>query len=389
MKSIARIEAALSRAVETREVPGVVAMAATEGEILYEGAFGLRDLASGPEMTRGTVFRIASMTKAVTSVAAMQLVEQGKLQLDQPIGAVLPELASPQVLEGFDPSGELRLRPAKRPITLRHLLTHTAGFGYEFFSTQLMRYLEATGAPSMLTGKLAALNMPLLFDPGERWEYGINTDWVGRAVEAVSGTSLDAYFRAHIFAPLGMTDTGFALTPDQQARLAGVHQRQSDGSLSPVAMPIADREFFSGGGGLLSTGRDYLNFLQMLLHQGRFGTVALLRPETVALMGQNHIGDLSAGVIKAAMPQISNDVDLFPGTRCGHGLGFMINPEPGPNGRSAGTLTWAGAFNTYYWIDPQRRVTGVILTQILPFADDRAVRLYGQFERSVYNALQN
>jgi methyl acetate hydrolase len=331
----AQIDAVLSREVEAKGVPGVVALAAADGGVVYEGAFGSRDLAVGPAMTLDTVFRIASMTKAVTSVAAMQLVEQSKLELDKPIGAVVPELASAQVLEGFDSAGAPRLRPAKRPITLRHLLTHTAGFGYEFFSTEVLRYLEVTGAPSVFTGRLAALDMPLLFDPGERWAYGINTDWVGRTVEAVSGTPLDAYFRERIFAPLNMTDTGFALTGDQQARLAGVHQRRPDGSLEPVAMPAADREFSSGGGGLLSTGRDYLNFLRMLLHQGRFGAVQLLRPETVALMSQNHIGDLSAGVIKAAMPQISNDVDLFPGMTCRHGLGFLISPEPGPNGRSA------------------------------------------------------
>jgi CubicO group peptidase (beta-lactamase class C family) len=385
----AQIDAVLSRAVGAKGVPGVVALAAADSGVVYEGAFGSRDLSVGPPMTLDTVFRIASMTKAVTSVAAMQLVEQHKLELDEPIGTVLPELASPQVLEGFDGAGAPRLRPAKRPITLRHLLTHTAGFGYEFFSPEVMRYAQKTGAPSIFTGKLAALTMPLLFDPGDRWAYGINTDWVGRAVEAVSGIPLDAYFQERIFAPLSMTDTGFSLSANQQARLATVHERQSDGALKPVAVPVVEREFLSGGGGLLSTGRDYLNFLQMLLHQGRFGNAQLLRPETVVLMSQNHIGDLVAGVIRASMPQFSNDVDLFPGTRCGHGLGFMINPEPGPNGRDTGTLTWAGAFNSYYWIDPRKRVTGAILTQILPFADCRAVRLYGQFERGVYNALQN
>jgi CubicO group peptidase (beta-lactamase class C family) len=389
MKSVARIDAALRRSADAAEVPGVVAMAAIDSGVVYEGAFGSRDLVVGPAITLDTIFRIASMTKAVTSVAAMQLVEQHKLDLDEPIGAVVPELASPQVLEGFDSAGAPRLRPAKRPITLRHLLTHTAGFGYEFFSSEVMRYVQETGGPSILAGKLAALNMPLLFDPGDRWVYGINTDWVGRAVETVSGIPLDAYFQEHIFAPLNMTDTGFSLSADQQARLVSVHERQSDGALKPLAMPVADREFLSGGGGLLSTGRDYLSFLQMLMHQGRFGDTKLLQPETVALMSQNHIGDLSAGVIKAAMPQISNDFDLFPGTRCGHGLGFMISPEPGPNGRDAGTLTWAGAFNSYYWIDPRKRVTGVILTQILPFADQEAVKLYGEFEKAVYNALQN
>jgi methyl acetate hydrolase len=215
METLAAIDAVLDRAAEAKEVPGVVAMAATDDRILYEGAFGLRDLAKGPAMTCDTVFRIASMTKAVTSVAAMQLVEQGKLRLGEPIGNLLPELTSPQVLEGFDTSGAPRLRPAKGPITLRHPLTHTAGFGYEFWNPELMR---VSGMPSLRSGKLAALRMPLVFDPGERWEYGINIDLVGRAVEIVSGQSLDAYLSEHIFTPLGMTDTGFFLSPGQEAR---------------------------------------------------------------------------------------------------------------------------------------------------------------------------
>jgi methyl acetate hydrolase len=387
VQSLARIDAALSRAAEAKEVPGVVALAATETGVMYEGAFGLRDIVAGPTMTRDSVFRIASMTKAVTSVAAMQLVEQGKLQLDTPIGNILPELAASQVLEGFDSSGAPRLRLAKRPITLRHLLTHTAGFGYEVWNPELIRYVTATGMPSLMTGKLAALRLPLVFDPGERWEYGINIDWIGRAVEAVAGQSLDAYFSAHIFAPLGMTDTGFVPSADQASRLVRVHRRGAEGSLEPITMEMPQREFFSGGGGLLSTGRDYLAFLQMLLHQGRFNGAELLRPATVALMGQNQIGDLPLGMMKTAMPELSNDVDLFPGVRCGHGLASVINAQQGPNGRSAGTLTWAGLFNSYYWIDPQKHVTGVILTQILPFADDRAVRLYGEFERGVYDAM--
>jgi methyl acetate hydrolase len=389
MQPIARIDAVLSRAAEAEEVPGVVATAATESGILYEGAFGLRDLAGGQAMTLDTVFRIASMTKAVTSVAAMQLVERGKLQLDQPIGNVLPELAAPQVLEGFDSAGAPRLRPPRRPVTLRHLLTHTAGFGYEMWDPELIRYVNVTGAPSVLTGKLASLRLPLVFDPGERWEYGINTDWVGRAVESVAGKSLDAYCQAHIFAPLGMTDTGFVPSADQAARLARVHRRGLDGSLEPITMEPPQREFISGGGGLLSTGRDYLRFLQMLLHQGRLNGAEVVRPDTVGLMAQNQIGDIELGIMRTAMPELSNDVDLFPDIRCGHGLASVINMQPGAHGRSAGTMTWAGLFNSYYWIDPQKRVTGVILTQILPFADPDVVRLYGEFESGVYNALQN
>jgi CubicO group peptidase (beta-lactamase class C family) len=385
----AQVDAVLRRATEAKEVPGVVAVAATDKGTFYEGAFGTRDLANGPEMTPDSIFRLASMTKAVTSTATMQLVEQGRLQLDQPIGNVLPELAAPQVLEGFDDSGAPRLRPAKRPITLRHLLTHTAGFGYETWDPDLIRYVKVSGTPSTSTGKLASLRLPLVFDPGDRWEYGINIDWAGRAVEAVSGQPLEVYFREHIFAPLGMRDTDYVISSAQQSRLVTVHQRKPDGSLEPTPAPDPPwREFWSGGGGLYSTGRDYLVFLQMLLNQGRFNGAQLLRPETVALMGRNQIGDINAGILKTAMPPRSNDVDFFPGIPCKWGLGYMINTEPGPNGRSGESLTWAGIFNTYYWLDPQKHVAGVILTQILPFADHKAVRLYGEFESAVYDALK-
>jgi methyl acetate hydrolase len=383
-----QIDAVLRRATEVKEVPGVVALAANDKGVIYEGAFGTRDLAKGPAMTLDTIFRLASMTKAVTSVAAMQLVEQGKLQLDQPVGNILPELSAPQVLDGFDDSGAPRLRPAKRPITLRHLLTHTAGFGYEVWDPLLIRYVKASGTPSGTTGKLASLRLPLVFDPGERWEYGINLDWVGRTVEAVSGLPLEVYFRQHIFAPLGMSDTDYVISAAQRSRLVSVHQRKEDGSLEPIAPPDPPwREFWSGGG-LYSTGRDYLVFLQMLMHQGRFNGAQLLRPQTVALMGQNQIGDIRAGILKTAIPERSNDVDFFPGMPCKWGLGYMITPQPGPNGRSAGSVTWAGIFNTYYWLDPQKRIAGVFLTQILPFADHKAVALYGEFESGVYGGLK-
>jgi methyl acetate hydrolase len=384
-----QIDAVLRQAVEAKEVPGVVAIAANDKGVIYEGAFGTRNLAQGAAMTPDTIFRIASMTKAATSVAAMQLVEQGKLQLDQPIGSVLPELSAPQVLEGFDDAGAPRLRLAKRPITLRHLLTHTAGFGYEFLNADLIRYVKVSGTPSGSTGKLASLRMPLVFDPGERWEYGINLDWVGRAVEAVSGLPLEVYFRQRIFAPLGMVDTDYVVSSAQQSRLVSVHQRKENGSLEAIEPKDPPwREFWSGGGGLYSTGRDYLMFLQMLMHQGRFNGVQLLRPQTVAIMGQNQIGDIRAGVAKTAMPERSNDFDFFPGMVCKWGLGYMLTPQPGSNGRSAGSLTWAGIFNTYYWLDPQKRIAGVYLTQILPFADPKALALYGEFESGIYGALK-
>jgi len=384
-----QIDAALRRATDAKDVPGVVAVAANDKGVIYEGAFGTRNLAQGPTMTLDTIFRLASMTKAVTSVAAMQLVEQGRLQLDQPIGGVLPELSAPQVLEGFDDAGAPRLRPAKRPITLRHLLTHTAGFGYEFDNADLVRYVKATNTPPTSSGKLASLRLPLAFDPGERWQYGINIDWAGRAVEAASGMPLEVYFRQHIFAPLGMSDTDYAISATQRSRLVSVHQRKEDGTLEPTEPKDPPwREFWGGGGGLYSTGRDYLVFLQMLMHQGRFNGAQLLRPQTVALMGQNQIGDITAGLWKTTNNQLTNDLDLFPGIPCKWGLGYMINTLPGPNGRSAGSVTWGGIFNTYYWLDPQKRIAGVFMTQILPFGDHKAVALGGEFERGIYGGLK-
>jgi len=388
-QSRARIDSVLRQAVDAKDVPGVVAMAANDKGLVYEGAFGTRELGKGPEMTLDTVFRIASMTKAITSVAAMQLVEQGKLKLEEPVPNIDPALGSPQVLEGFDASGAPKLRPAKRPITLRHLLTHTAGFSYEIWDANMVRYVKVSGMPSTATGKVASIRMPLVFDPGDKWEYGVNIDWAGRLVESISGQTLDAYFRDKIFAPLGMKDSGYVTSAEQRARQARVHQRGADGALvpQPLETPFTP-EFWSGGGPLYSTAPDYLAFLQMLLHGGSYKGAQVLRPETVALMGKNHIGDLPAGILKTESPARSNDVDFFPGAQIRWGLGYMLNMQPGPNGRSAGTVSWGGIFNTYYWLDPTKRVTGLIMTQILPFADPRTLKVYGQFESGINNAVK-
>ncbi|HEY2996472.1 MAG TPA: serine hydrolase domain-containing protein [Methylomirabilota bacterium] len=385
-----QIDGVLRQAVDAREVAGVVAMAATDKRLLYEGTFGARALDQGPAMTLDSLFRIASMTKAITSVAAMQLVEQGKLKLDEPVPNIDPALGSPQVLEGFDTTGAPRLRPAKRPITLRHLLTHTAGFSYDLWDPSTGRYIKAAGLPPRATGKVASIRQPLVFDPGDRWLYGINTDWTGRLVESASGQPLDAYFRDRIFTPLGMKDSGFQPSPEQRARQARLHTRQADGSLvlQPLESVPATPEFWSGGGPLYSTGRDYLTFLQMLLHGGTVNGVRLLKPETVAEMNRNSTGSIPCGVLKTENPALSNDVDLFPGAPLRWGLGYMLNVNEGPNGRSAGTLSWGGLFNTYYWLDPARKVTGLIMTQVLPFADPRVLKLYGRFESAVYEALK-
>ncbi len=375
----------LANSVAEGDVPGVVALAADDNGLIYAGAFGERELGSGVEMTLDTVCWIASMTKAVTSVSAMQLVEQGRLSLDDPLAGVLPRLGSVQVLEGFDAAGAPRLRAPKRPITLRHLLTHTAGFSYDIWNADIGRYVAHAGLPGIIECKDAALTTPLVCDPGERWEYGINLDYVGKAVEAVSGQSLANYMREHIFQPLGMSDSGFVIGAEQRTRLASVHVRNEDGSLTPIALEVPQEpEFFMGGGGLYSTGPDYLRFLQMLLGGGSLEGVQVLRSETVAEMMRNHIGDLPAGVLRTVLPGSSNDHDPYPGMPIRWGLGFMITTETTPAGRSPGSVAWAGLANTYYWIDPTRRITGVILSQILPFVDARVVDLYANFERAIY-----
>src|SRR5205823_9825421 len=295
MQSKAQIDQILRQKCEAKEIPGVVAMAATGNEVIYQGAFGKRDLGKDDAMTADSVFWIASMTKAITTAAGMQLVEQGKLSLDEPIGKLLPDLASPQVLEGFDASGNPTLRPAKGQITLRQLMTHTAGFVYELWSGDKATYLEKTGTPGITTCQNAALKTPLAHDPGTRWDYGTNIDFVGKAVEAVSGQRLDAYLRDHLFQPLGMTDTGFKIGDAQRARLlVAVHARGEDGSLAPVPFEIEqDPEFHMGGGGLYGTAGDYIRFTQMILNKGSGNGNQVLKPETVAMMGQNHIGELN------------------------------------------------------------------------------------------------
>jgi CubicO group peptidase (beta-lactamase class C family) len=257
-----------------------------------------------------------------------------------------------------------------------------------FWIASMTKALTSVAAMQLVERGALALDAPLIFEPGTRWEYGINTDWVGQAIEAVSGQTLDGYFRAHIFAPLGMSDTAFLLTPEQRARLATVHQRQADGSLTPTdfGLPRAP-EIFGGGGGLHSSARDYLTFTRMLLGGGRLGEAGLLHPEMVAQMARNQIGDLTVGVMRSDVPERSNDADFFPGMTKKWGLGFLINTADAPSGRRAGSLTWGGLGNTYFWIDPTRGVSGVILTQILPFVDPAALQLYAGIERALYDAL--
>lgn len=382
------IDPLLRQAVEQGAVPGVVAMATDRNDTIYAGAFGERIKGSGPAMTADTVVWIASMTKAITGLAAMQLVERGLLDLNGPASRVLPELGKVQVLQGFDTAGEPVLRAPTRPITLRHLLTHTAGFGYEIWNDEIGRYQEKTGTPGITTCENAALKTPLLFEPGERWNYGINIDFAGKMVEAVSGQTLGQYLKQNVFDPLGMADTAFKIRPDMRERLAKIHERKDDGTLAPVDIEIPQEpEFEMGGGGLYGTVGDYLKFVRMMLNQGRVGARQVLKPETVAAMSKNQMGDCRVTLLKTEMAGLSNDAEFFPGMEKTWGLSFMINTQPAPTGRSAGSLAWAGLANTYYWIDQAKGVGGVYATQILPFADIKSLPLFLDFETAVYRNL--
>lgn len=387
-RSTTLIDKAMADVAAAGRLPGFVAAAADAEGVTYCSAFGQRASGRAERMTTDTVFRIASMTKAITGAAAMQMVEQGKLSLDAPARDVLPFLAETQVLDGFDSAGQPILRAPRGTITLRNLLTHTAGFVYDTWNADLNRHAKATGLPAARTGKLAALTAPLGFDPGQRWEYGINIDMAGRMVEVVSGLDLEEYFQRHIFAPLGMKDTSFIQRPEWDARLATLHAREADGSLKPLDVPpVQSREFFPGGGGLFSTAPDYIRFLRALMNGGELDDARILRPETVALMGQNHIGELNVQPMPSQIPHLSNDFEVFPGMEKKWGLTFLINTKDGPHGRSAGSLAWAGLNNTYYWLDPVKKVAGVFMAQILPFGDPHVLGALDSFEAAVYETL--
>ncbi|HEY1239822.1 MAG TPA: serine hydrolase domain-containing protein [Bryobacteraceae bacterium] len=384
--SASGLDETLRDSMQRRKIPAVAAMVATADKTTYSGAFGKRDSASGVNLQPDSIFAIASMTKAITSTAALQLVERGKLTLDEPAAKHLPELGKPNVLQGFDSAGKPILRPATKPVTLRNLMTHTSGFAYDTWDADILRYTSQAGG-AIAPGTVAPL-VPLAFEPGTRWQYGYGLDWTGRLVETVSGQTLEQYFQTNIMQPLGMKDTGFILPPDKFDRLVSVYTRQSDGSLkeNPRTMP-APPKAFNGGGGLYSTASDYVRFMQMILHDGRGnGKEQILQAKTVQMMKSNQVGAIRAGVLKTARPALSSDVDFHPGATDKYTFGFLMNPTAYEGGRSAGSLAWAGIYNTYYWIDPKRALCAVVMMQFLPFADKEGVGLLGDFERAVYRA---
>ena len=382
LSGAANLDETLRSGIAQRKIPAAVGMAASERGMLYSGAFGTRD-SSGVPVAADSIFAIASMTKAITTVAALQLVEQGKVKLDEPVSEYLPQLGKAEVLDGFDEASKPRLRPARTPVTLKHLLTHTSGICYDIWDPDMFRYT------SQMKRAVPAVP-PLMFEPGTRWQYGMGVDWAGRLVEAVSGKNLEEYFQANILGPLEMRDTSYLLPASKFERLVTDYARQADGSLkqNPRVPPRVPKEF-NGGGGLFSTAGDYVRFMQMILGKGRGSNqVRILQPKTVESMEINQIGPATAGKMKSYRPNLSSDVDIQPGASEKWGLGFLINTTAYDGGRSAGSLAWAGLLNTFFWIDPKRSLCAVLLMQFLPFVDREAVGLLGDFERAVYGNLR-
>jgi CubicO group peptidase (beta-lactamase class C family) len=374
----AGVDDALRQSMTSNSIPGVVAFATNRERILYRGAFGVADLETKRPMADDAMFRIASMTKAITSTAAMQLIEQKRFTLDDPVEKYLPDFAKLQVFESFDSAtGAYRLRPAAKSVTVRHLFTHTSGLAYNFTSP-IVRDFKPRDGERYAIG-------PLLFEPGDRWLYSTSTDQLGRLVEAVSGQSLTDYFRANIFTPLKMPDTHYNIPADKHARLVALHRHRPDGSMVKEAnQPPTTLPVIIGGGGLTSTASDYIRFVRMILNDGALEGARIVSADTVAAMSRNQIGALGVPAVKTAMPERSADFSFVDDGRDKWGLGFLIAAAAKPGGPSAGSLSWAGINNTYYWIDRSRGIAGVVLMQFLPFADKNALSLYDTFQRAIY-----
>jgi CubicO group peptidase (beta-lactamase class C family) len=377
----AAIETLLESAVANGVAPGFTAAVATPQGV-QPFAAGARAVGDSTPMDASTIFWIASCTKGIVSACALQMVERGLLDLDEPVGRLIPQLAKPRVLTGVDPSGEASFRPAGRPITLRMLLTHTCGLAYNIFHADLERHLGATGQTMADTG---CAGMPLVCEPGEAWQYGTGIDVAGLMIEAATGLDLGEVLAETLLDPLGMADTTFDPTPDQAARRAGLHMRLPDGGLQPIGFGGPGARDLRGGGGLYSTAADYLKFLRLILDGGEADGRQLLSPASLALLSQNQTADLAGvGDLDSAMPERSADFRPMPGVSKGHTLGFVQNLDPAPGGRSAGSLAWGGFANCFYWADPAAQKAGVLFAQFLPFGDPRMMDLFDCFERAVY-----
>nr|WP_268871127.1 serine hydrolase domain-containing protein [Halalkalibacterium ligniniphilum] len=353
---------------------------------MYEGAAGVRELGSETPMTTDTVLALFSTTKAITGTALMQLVEEGKVRLDDPVKKYVPEISKIKVLEGFDSDGQPILREPKTDITINMLMLHTAGFGYEFFSHEDRKYRNEKGTPSILTSTFDSIKSVLLFEPGERWNYAVNIDWVGKVVEAVRGKRLSEVMAEHIFAPLAMSDIGFTLTPSMMERCATIHSRAKDGAIKPLPNLILPQspDMDMGGHGLYASIGEYMKFIRMILNDGE----GLLKPETVAQMSQNGLGELKSGGWIPSDPTLANNGEFYPGVQKSWSYTFQVNDDPIPTGRPAGQLMWAGLANLFYWIDRKNGIGGFGASKMFPYQDPASYLGFVEFESAVYSTLK-
>jgi len=304
------------------------------------------------------------------------------------VETILPEFAEVKLLEGFGPEGP-KLRAPRKQATVRHLATHTSGLVYEFWNADVPRYMEASGLTTILSGQASSLNYPLQFEPGERWDYGIGIDWLGRVVEKIDGRSVDRFCREEIFEPLRMSDTAFEVEAHMAARLAAVKIRGEDGKFADFAIaPPSKPEFYGMGHALYSTAPDYLRFLRMFLNKGTLDGARILSTAGLERMLANQIGDIPIPCLKTAVPAITADAEFFPGKKKSHSMAFMRFEEDIPGMRSAGSQGWAGVLNSHYWFDPKADLAGLLMTQSLPFVEPRFVSTYNAFERAAYRELR-
>ena len=379
---MSELDSVIGEAVSRQDAPFLVAMTGNAAGVTWSGAAGERS--PGKPATVDTVFRIFSMTKAVGSTAAMILMDRGKLSPDATVESIVPEFGALKVLEGFGPDGP-KMRTQRVKPTVRHLATHTSGLVYEFWNQDVPRYMEATGHLTILSGLLASMNYPLLFDAGERWDYGVGIDWLGRVVEKVDGRRIDQFCREELFDPLRMPDTRFEVEPQMAPRLAAVSIRGEDGKFADFALaPPSNPEFYGMGHALYSTAPDYMRFLRMYLNKGALDGVRILSAPGLEKMLASQIGSTPIPCLKTAVPAITADAEFFPGKRKSHSMAFMRFEEDIPGMRHAGSQGWAGVLNSHFWFDPKADVAGLLMTQSLPFVEPRFATTYENFERAVY-----
>ena len=367
--------------------PGVVAMATDRKANFYEGAVGKRELGKDQPMTLDSVLAIFSTTKALTGTAIMQLVEEGKISLNDAAKKYVPEIAELQVLDGFDAAGQPKTRAPKRDITVNDLMLHISGLCYEFFSHDDLKYRTAKGIPTVVSSSFASIRTVLLHEPGERWTYGVNIDWLGRIVEQQRGKRLGEVFKERIFGPLGMNDIAFTMSDSMKARRAVLHDRAQDGKLTPLPdlMLPQPPEMDMGGHGLYATVGEYMKFIRMFLNDGAGPNGRVLKAETVEKMAKNGLpAGMTSGGWKTSIPSLTNDGEFDPGVTKTWAYTFQRNEEQTATGRPAGSLMWAGLGNLFYWIDRKNGIGGFFGTQILPFQDVAAYPGFVDFEAAVY-----